>query len=135
MAATDWLTPAAITLIAGGAGTGLGVLVKARVDLRKTKLEEERQPVELESVFIGGAERAVSALSAALDRTETNITRLEKALSERDEKLQERDRRIADLEQDLATTRHRLSEMQTRCEQLQTRLADLRIEPREGEAL
>lgn len=125
---TEWLTPAVITLLAGGLTTTIGVLAKARIDLKKARLEEDRQPVELESVFIGGAERAVQALSAALDRTETNISRLEMALSDRDEKLQERDRRIAVLEKDLATSLQRLQEVQARCEQLQARLAEMRTE-------
>lgn len=132
---TEWFTPTVITLLAGGLMSAIGVLVKARTDLRKARLEEDRQPVELESVFIGGAERAVQALQAALDRTETTVDRLEKALGERDEKLLERDRRIALLEQDLTSALERLQEVQTRCEQLQARLAELRTDPREGETI
>lgn len=132
---TEWFTPAVITLLAGGLMSAIGVLVKARTDLRKARLEEDRQPVELESVFIGGAERAVQALQVALDRTETTIGRLEKSLTERDEKIQERDRKIADLEQELTRTLARLARLQERCEQLTARLAELRTDPREGETI
>jgi len=128
--ASEWLTPAVVALLAGGAGSAVTTIVRARVDWRKARLEEDRQPVELENVFIGGAEKAVQALQVALDRAESTIGRLERSLSERDEKLQERDRKIAELEQDLTNTLARLARLQERCEQLTARLADLRADDR-----
>ncbi|MFI6496922.1 hypothetical protein [Nonomuraea typhae] len=132
---TDWLTPTVITALVGGLATAIGIIVKGRVDLRKTKLDEDRQPVEIENIFIGGAEKAVAALQVALDRAEATISRLEKSLTERDEKLQERDRKIAELEADITNTLARLARLQERCEQLTTRLAELRSDPREGDTI
>lgn len=133
--ASEWLTPAVITTLIGALAAALGIIVKTRVDLRKAKLDEERQPAEIENIFIGGAEKAVAALQVALDRAETTIGRLERALTERDEKLQERDQRIAELEMDVTRTLARLARIQDQCERLQGRLADLRIDPKEGETI
>lgn len=125
--ATEWLTPAVIALLASAVGTMFTILVKSRVDLRKAKLDEERQPIELENIFLGGAEVAVAALKAALDRAETNIARLERDLAERD-------RKIGDLEDDLTKTLARLARLQERCEQLGMRIAELRTDERPGSA-
>ena len=128
--ASEWLTPAVVALLAGGAGSGLATLVKARVDLRKQKLDEERHPVELENVFIGGAEKAVAALQVALDRAESTIGRLERSLTDRDQALADRDQKIQDLEQELTRTLARLARLQDRCEQLTARLAEIRVDER-----
>ncbi|MEO3856250.1 hypothetical protein [Acrocarpospora sp. B8E8] len=141
--ADEWVTPAAIALLATTSVGMATAWVKTRVDLRKAKLDEERQPVELENVFIGGAEKAVAALQVALDRAETTITRLEQALADRDERLRqalaerderlgERDRKIDELEQDLTRTLARLGRLQERCEELQARLAEIRTDERHG---
>jgi chromosome segregation ATPase len=117
----EWLTPAVIALLASAIGTMFTILVKARIDVRKAKLDEERQPVELENIFLGGAEVAVAALKAALDRAEAHIAKLEHDLADRD-------RKIGDLEQDLTRTLARLARLQERCEQLGVRIAELRTD-------
>lgn len=121
--AAEWLTPAVIALLASAIGTMFTILVKARIDLRKSKIEKDRAPVELENIFLGGAEVAVVALKAALDRAEADIARLERDLAERD-------RKIGDLEQDLTRTLARLARLQERCEQLGVRIAELRSDDR-----
>ena len=120
--AAEWLTPTVVALLAGGAGSMVTNLAKARVDLRKQKLDEVRAPVENENIFLGGAEMAVASLKAALDRAEAHILRLERDL-------EDRDRKIGDLEQDLTHTLARLARLQERCEQLGVRLAELRTDP------
>lgn len=96
-------------------------LVKARVDLRKQKLDEERAPAELENIFLGGAEKAVASLQVALDRAESHILRLERDV-------EDRDRKIGDLETDLTHTLARLARLQERCEQLGVRIAEMRTD-------
>ena len=130
MLASEWLTPAVVALLGGGAAGTVATLIKARVELRKQRLDEERAPVELENVFIGGAEKAVQALQVALDRAESTIGRLEKTLGDRDQALADRDQKIADLEQELTRTLARLARLQDRCEQLTARLAEIRTDER-----
>jgi chromosome segregation ATPase len=121
--ASEWLTPAVVALLASAVGTMFTILVRARIDMRKAKTEQDRAPIELENIFLGGAEVAVAALKAALDRAEAHIAKLEHDLAERD-------RKIGDLEDDLTKTLARLARLQERCEQLGVRIAELRTDER-----
>jgi hypothetical protein len=85
-------------ILGGGLFTGLASIIKA-------KAETKRIPLDLNSLSIGTAERALLMLKTALDEAEEKILQLKQ---ERDDDRQrhlvesaEKDRRITELETDL----------------------------------
>ncbi|MGI5155836.1 hypothetical protein [Microbispora sp. CA-102843] len=103
--AADWLTPTVIGLLAGSAGSALTTLVRAVLDWRRDRREEERAPIELEGLVLGGAERLVASLTTTLDQNDKRIKALERDLAERDA-------RIEHLEQDLTRAHMRIGRLQ-----------------------
>lgn len=104
--ATEWLIPSVVALVGGGAAGMVSTLVRARVDLRKARTDEDRAPVDLGDVAVGAAEKVVSSLVAALEQNERRVQKLERDVVDRD-------MRIEHLEQDLTRAHARIGRLQT----------------------
>lgn len=93
---------AIVTLIVGVLGgsliTGLAALIKA-------KQESKKLPIDLNSISIGSAERALVMLKSLLDEAEERIIELKK-------EGEDKDRRIRELESDLQSFRVQFLEVQ-----------------------
>lgn len=118
-----------VGVILGGSLLGaVAALIQARAQIRKVRLEEERSPAEVESIWLTGAERAFSALQGALDRTAAEISRLETALERERQQSAAKDERIADLERRLGTMRQQLSHLQSQADRLGVDINELRAD-------
>lgn len=113
-------------LVGGGLFAGIGALIGARAQVRKVQIEEERAPAETQSIWLGGAEKAVVALQQALDRMSVEITRLESALDAERQRSEAKDQRIAKLEHRLSVMREQLNRLQWQADQLGVDIGDLR---------
>lgn len=115
---SDLIRLLVVAVLGGGLGTSIAQIIRARSEMRRTQAEISKVRPEAESILLGGAERAVASLQAALDRAEHSISRLEAVLAKREE-------RVAELERELATAKGRLGIVQTRLVDFERRVAGL----------
>jgi uncharacterized coiled-coil protein SlyX len=111
VAVTEWLAPTVIALIASTLVTALSIVVRARVELRKSQADMAKAPAEVQSIIAGGSEAAVTALTTALHEQGERIQHLEAESAEKD-------RRIEQLEQDLTRAHVRIGRMQGELDRL-----------------
>lgn len=109
------------TVLSGGLGAAIYQIANARAELRRVRIEEHKAGPEAESILLGGAERAVASLQAALDRAEYSITRLEQLL-------EKREKRVAELERELDSAKSRLGVVQSRLADFDQRISGLEEE-------
>ena len=125
---SEVVVPVTLVLMGGGMLTAFAQLISARSQLQKARQDDERLPAEVQSVWLGGAEKAVAALQVALDRAEKQITRLESALDKEREVSMIKDQRIVDLEHQLFQMRTQLNRLQTQADKLGTEINELKEE-------
>lgn len=122
------IEPVVIALLGGGLITAVGQLLGARAQLKKSRQDDERLPAEVETLWLGGAEKAVGILQSALDRAERQITQMDESLQRERTASQAKDDRIQELERQLAQMRQQLTRMQEQCDQLGARIEQLKDE-------
>lgn len=127
MTLAEWLVPTTALALMTGVGGFVGVLVRARIDLRKSRVEkraedlkarideraedraETRAPVEVSNIIAMGAEQAVQSLAVALAQADQRIAnqdrrieKLEQDLEARDVQLEARDAQIEEMKREHA---------------------------------
>lgn len=122
------VVPVAIALLGGGLITAMAQLVGTRAQLAKARQDDERLPAEVESIWLGGAEKAVTLLQSALDRAERQITQMDESLQRERTASLAKDERIQLLEGQLGQMRQQLAQMQTQCDRLGARIEELKEE-------
>jgi chromosome segregation ATPase len=129
---TDWLPLVVTGLLSGGAGSAVAAIVTARAASRRAKLDERAQPAQIESTFLGGAEKAVQALALALDRAQAEINDLKRERDEERLKSREKDRRIQELETLMSDMRKELDRLSGKMEQARTLVDEVKAESAEN---
>lgn len=97
----------------------MAATIAARAASRKVKIEERQVPAQIQSILVGGAEKAVASLVIALEWAESEIQDL-KAESEASRVRETaKDVRIAELEYSLAVVQGQLAALQERVTRVQ----------------
>lgn len=133
MASEQWLVPTIAAVLGGGLTTGFAALVNAFHTGRQIKLQQEKNPADIDAVLLGGASQAVQVLTNSLTWTEGRLKALqeEQALDKvRIETLVESNRakdvKMAEMETELRHLRVQVAEVQTALDRAQTRINEMR---------
>lgn len=114
---SDWVALAVTGLLSGGLASAVASIITARASTRKIKLEEQANPAHIQSIMVGGAEKAVASLVVVVEWQEREIKELR-------EESAAKDARIADLEANLTRLQSQLRSLQAQVTRVQQEVRD-----------
>lgn len=126
---TDWVTLLVTAILSGGACTAVASIITARAMSRQATVREKSAPAEIQSILLGGAEKAVASLVVALEWAEVEIRELKEESEASRLRELAKDARIAELETSLVNMQAQLGMLQDRVTRVQHLAQDARSDP------
>lgn len=123
---TDWIALIVTALLSGGLATAIASIITARVAARRVNIEERAAPAQVQSILVGGAEKAVATLVIALEWAEAEIRDLKEESDASRVREQAKDARIAELETNLTMLQTRLGQLQEQVTRVQNMAQEAR---------
>lgn len=105
--------PYAVTLLLGGGITASFLnVVKARTELRASKAQQKKQPLEEDNLFLHGAETAVTTMQKSVEAAWRQIEDLKRDNKDKQARLDEKEKEIETLKHNMYVLTRKMDDLQ-----------------------